>query len=405
MKMVNDTYYELKNRNYYKKQFDNGEGKRNVLFVDPVMHNFDLYTMIMPYLSMEDETHRTAMTGMYKYSEIDEKPATIISHTEVKWASVIVIPMSLENFTAADGLFQDLRSTNPEIKIIHTVEFDYYEMTNDHPALQFSEEIKKKLTPEKIKEIKEKMIIRYAENCAGADRIMVLNSNLAQKLNEKGFSDVKRCPILIDQEMFSENINFDETMGIKNTAGIVFMSIELSESSLSAFKGYIPILKKIKQKYQDKFRLIIITVGKGKSLFKGLDFKVGHIAKNSIINQYNAIVKSSADFHLVLNRNNKYFANTEPLFTYVERGMFGIPIVSIPVSPYKEIIKHEENGYIIKKKSDLLDLVGSMIKDKKKLIKLSSRLKEDVTKHFQIDDEKTEYLMSVFFDGYSFESE
>ena len=399
MKVVNDLYYNIKEVPFYKSQFIDDPKKKNILFVDIIMSNFDFYTMMIPYLALggEDSEYQTAVTGMYRYSEINDIPEKYLSEHEVKWADVIVIGMSLEQFNGEGRLYDELREINPDIVIIQTVEYDFYEIKKDHHDLDFTPEEMQNFTGKQKKELQQGMIDRHEDNCRGADRLIVLNPNLANKLIAKGFKDVRWCPIYIDEETFKANIDFAETLGLKNTDGIVFLSCELIDSTRSAFKEYIPIFQKLKKKYKEKFRLVVIGKNPNR-IFPDLGFQVDRLQRGSIVNQFRAIVRSSADIHLILNKKNEYSNNTESMYTYIERGLFGVPIVSIPVSPYKEIIDNKVNGYLIKSRGDLESLVKEFMKDKEGLREVSSKLKNDIVAQFQLDEEKRDNLIRIFFD-------
>ena len=80
MKIVSDLYKSLKEPSFYQNQFKYEEGKKNVLFIDPVMSNFDFYSMIVPFLCLEQTNRfKTSITGIFRYSEIDQKPVTKIT--------------------------------------------------------------------------------------------------------------------------------------------------------------------------------------------------------------------------------------------------------------------------------------------------------------------------------------
>jgi hypothetical protein len=395
MKIVSDLYEKVKDVKFYKSQFTIDENKQNILFVDPLMSSFDFYSMIVPYLCLEEtDRYKTAITGMYRYSELESKPQTVISESEVSWSDVIVLPMSLEMYFGENGLVEEIKKIKPEIKIIQTCEFDFYEITNEHYLLQ-----NKKLTPEQRKELKAKMIERYENNFKSADRIIVLNEHLKSKLESMGFNDVKYIPILIDEDSFKENIDFSDTLGIKNTPGIVFMSVELNENTISAFKTFVPYFINLCRQHKEKFRLVIIG-DNPKKYFKKIEFEYDHISKGSIIHQFKAVVKSSADFHLVLNKKSTYSINSESICSFVERGLFGIPVATMDVPPYNEFID-EHTGFILKTKPDLQTLIHKLLKKKENLVDISQTLKSLVVSRCQITEEKINHLGYLFFDEYS----
>jgi glycosyltransferase involved in cell wall biosynthesis len=412
MKIVSDIYDNIRKVDYYKKQFEFDQDKKNILFVDPIMSSFDFYSMIVPFLCLEQTgKYKSALTGMYRFSEMD-KIQTEITESEIRWADVIVIPMSLESFNNQGELFDQLRSIKPQLKIVMTVEFDFYEITNEHYFLD-EIEIKNYLdklgkTPNKKnianarKDMKQRIIERLENNLRGADRLAVMNANLQKKLLSKDFKDVKYIPVLIEENSFKENIDFMDTLGVKGTEGIVFVSVDLSVSTAHAFKTFIPIFEKLRKKHKEKFRLVVIG-DKPTKYFKQFDLEVDHLSRHSIVGQFKSIVKSTADIHLILNKKNLYSTNSESIFSFVERGLFGVPIVALDQSPWNEVIKHEQTGFLLKKREEFEILVNDLMKDKTKLIDMSNALKNVIISNCQITDELINGLGSIFFDQYKIE--
>jgi len=408
MKIVNDLYKNVREVKWYLEQFSYSKstGVKNVLFIDPIMMNFDFYTMIIPYLALaeEPEKYQTAITGLYRFSEIETKPQTRLTESQVKWADVIVIPNQLEWF---GQLNSEIREVNPNAKIIQTLEFDFYEITNDHYLLQDSnleEILKQRKEPITAKsknelrpELKEYIVNRLEQNLKFADRILVLNQNLLQKLKSKGFKDVQYCPILIDEQTFLENIDYKDALGVRLTDGMLTLSCELKEHTKSAFKEFIPQFQELQKKYKNKFKLVVLGDNPEKH-FQQLDLEYTHLDTGSIIAQFKRIWKSSADIHLMLNKKNIYSANSDTLYSFIDRGIFGIPVATLDVSPLKEIIKNGKNGFILKKRADLIKLVAEHIKSKKQLIDISKELKSSIIKVSQVSDENLIWLGKIFFD-------
>ena len=409
MKIVSDIYDNIRKVDYYKNQFRYNDEKKNILFVDPVMTKFDFYCLIVPFLCLEQTgKYNSALTGLYRFSEMDEIKTTI-SESEVIWADIIVIPMSLENFFDQGQLFDQLREIKPEIKIVMTVEFDFYEITNDHYFLAESEirnyleqkgsDPTRKNIQDARKKMKGEIIQRLEDNLRMADRLLVMNTNLRKKLLSKQFEDVKYVPVLIEENSFKENIDFMDTLGLNGTEGIVFVSVELDEHTAPGFKAFIPQFEKLRKEHQEKFRLVVIGKDPQK-LFPKLDMEVDHLPRHSITGTFKQIVKSTADIHLVLNKKHIYDTNSETMFEFVEHGLFGVPIVSIDQSPWNEVVRDGENGFILKKRADFTTLVNDLMKDKKKLIDISKSLKDVIIAHCQITDDMINGLGLLFFENY-----
>jgi hypothetical protein len=394
MKIVSDLYKKVRDVNFYKNQFTEEPGKQNVIFADPLLSDFDFYSMIVPYLCLEEtDRYKTALTGLYRYSEKDNI-RTNLTEQEVRWSDAIVIPMSLEQFHGEGYLFDELRRIKPTIKIIQSVEFDYLSINSTHYLLKDHDKKHRE-------EVKQKIIDRLNQNFASADRLLVMNHNLKNKLESSGFKDVKLLPTLIEADSFKENIDFQETLGVRNTPGIVFMSVEINEQTIDSFKGFFVQLKKLKDKYKENFR--VVAIGENPNKYCKIPFEVVHVPKGSIVHQYKAVVKSTSDFHLILNKKNEYSTNSDTYFKFVEYGMFGIPVASLNMSPWNELIDDKVNGFLLKNKGELVSLVKSIIDDKTSIIEFSTTLKNMVHNTCQLTEDKINKVGSIIFDDYKTE--
>lgn len=404
MKLISDLYKNVRNVDWYKRQFKFEAGKKNILFIDPVMMNFDFYSGIIPYLALSEDQEKfnTAITGLYRFSEIETKPQTLITGAQARWADVMVQPLNMEDLKP---LADELREVNSECKIITTVEFDFYELTNDHYLLE-DDAIMPILEHQKLKptaknktkvrkELKKRIVNRLHSNLEQSDRIVVLNQHLLEKLESKGFRDIQYCPIVIDPDTFLENIDYQDTLGIRLTEGQMVLSCELTYDNKNAFKEFIPQFRELEKKHGANFKLVILGEEPQK-YFSDFDMECTIIPRGSIVSQFKMIWKSSADIHLMLNKKNIYTTNSMNLFSWVDRGMLGIPIVSLNVSPLKELIENGKTGFLINRRSDLVKLVDEHIASKATLVEMSKSLKEFIRQSCQLDDKKLEYLGHIF---------
>lgn len=388
MKILSDLYKKIRTVNFNKNQFTEDDSKMKVLFIDPAMSSFDWYTCLLPYIGLPETNVITAATKIYRESELDKKEDTVLTRQEILWADVIVFPWSLEKLSGSDSedrpmIFQDLRKINPAIKIIFTVEFDFYSITKDHYLLKGRPKLKNDI------------ISRLDENCAGADRLIVLNEKLAKKLTEMGFEDVRTLPLLFDKDTITENVDYKDTLGVKNALKMFVLSVDLNEYNYSNLKDFIPVFEKIKKKHKDNFKLVFIG-DDPKQHYPKFNMVYTHLKRGSIVHKYKSILKSSADCHLVLNKKTTYYQNSDIIADYMERGVFDIPIISMNTHPFNEIISNNKNGFLLNRRMDLLKIVDNNIDDKTNLCTIYANIKQDLSESHQIDMEQLSYVEHQF---------
>lgn len=149
-------------RNLYKQQLELGDDrlaqsflfpdfydrtskKVKIMFVQPCLNRFELFTMITPALVLNGNSQQIAcmVTGMSKdLKELSTYTERISFHIDdIKLAHIIVLPFSDEDLTMAvpsvdnpEGLslYQQIRKHNPIAKIIYTVDFNFYDVPPSH---------------------------------------------------------------------------------------------------------------------------------------------------------------------------------------------------------------------------------------------------------------------------------
>lgn len=126
--------------------FNPASKKYKILFIQPKINRYQLYTMIGPALVMNANSERiacmiTAMDADNK--ELDTFTDKVQYHIEdIKMAHMIVFPFSHEDLTInrlptqdnPDGLsiYNEVRKYNPLARIVYGVDFNFYDLPKTH---------------------------------------------------------------------------------------------------------------------------------------------------------------------------------------------------------------------------------------------------------------------------------
>jgi hypothetical protein len=211
MKAVLDLTKAIKDVSYYDEQFESNGSQKNILFVSPQLTSKHLYKFILPFFSFYNQRIRTAITDLTKYNpfeQIVQLDATL-SRTEILWANYIVFPFTTMELTKQYGLYDAIREVNPNCKIVFFVDFNFYELPQDHPH-------KELFTFENIVQNTE-MNIMMADLCLVSN--LQLKGYLHQKFNQlaqtkyKGIEHIpvlfNAIPYLIDDQIVLQNVEFE----------------------------------------------------------------------------------------------------------------------------------------------------------------------------------------------------
>ena len=211
MKSVLDLTKAITDAQYYKEQFDGSGTEKNVLFVEPQLTSKHLYKFILPFFSFYNEKVYTAITGLGKYDPYKQIVAleTVLTQKEIRWANYIVFPFTTMDLSKPNGLYEAIREVNPNCKIVFFVDFNYYELSDEHPH-------KELFGFTNILDATEKNIL-FSDLCLTNN--LQLRGYLLKKftgLADTKFIDVENIPVnfgsipyLIDEQIVLQNVEFE----------------------------------------------------------------------------------------------------------------------------------------------------------------------------------------------------
>jgi len=212
MKAVLDLTKAIKNKVYYDEQFQASGTLKNILYVSPQLTSKHLYKFIIPFFSFYNERVRTAITDLTKYNpyeQIVQLNATLTS-AEIKWANYIVFPFTTMDLSKGYGLYDAIREINPDCKIVFFVDFNYYELSNEHPH-------KELFTFPNIIENTERNIL-MADLCLVSNlNLQVYLSKTFNELVKTKYKDIEKAlpvkfnaiPYLTDDQIVLQNVDFE----------------------------------------------------------------------------------------------------------------------------------------------------------------------------------------------------
>lgn len=211
MKAVLDLTKAIKNQQYYNEQFVGNGKKKNILFVSPQLTSKHLYKFILPFFSFYNDDIHTAITDLSKYNPFEQivRLDSTLTSEEILWANYIVFPFTTMDLTKEYGLYDAIREVNPHCKIVFFVDFNFYELPEQHPHKELFgfENI---LTQTELN-------ILMSDLCLVSN--LQLKSYLYKRLSESvktKFKEIEHIPVvfnaipyLIDPEIVLQNVDFE----------------------------------------------------------------------------------------------------------------------------------------------------------------------------------------------------
>lgn len=210
MKAVLDLTKAITDYGYFNEQFENSGKQKNILFVEPQLTSKHLYKYILPFFSFYNENIYTAITGLDKYNPYTQlvQLQTNLDQRQILWANFIVFPFTTMDLSKEYGIYEAIREINPSCKIVFFVDFNFYELPNEHPH-------KELFSYNHIIDSLERNIL-YSDLCLTTNLKLheYLHKKLSDLINSK-YEQIQipvslaTLPYLIDNEIVLQNIDFE----------------------------------------------------------------------------------------------------------------------------------------------------------------------------------------------------
>ena len=214
------------------------ERQEKILFVNPQLSGKYLYKMIIPYLKASSVPGLAiAITSLSDYS-IQEQlegytPLAILSKNctsedQIKmigWATRIVFPFCAQPL---QEIYDHIRDINPDCKVEFCIDFNCWELPNDHPLKSDFDDI---------------ILPIFSDNMYFADSVIVSNEAMRKYLVEKLTQIVNTTHFGIERIAINESIEIiHEPLIISED--IVFENVDYDPKEI-IFKA--PAIKEIKE--------------------------------------------------------------------------------------------------------------------------------------------------------------
>jgi glycosyltransferase involved in cell wall biosynthesis len=408
MKVLSDIFRDINDKEFFENQFKEIHWNKNVLFINPQLNGRHFYKYLMPYLSMyEYNAWATAITGIDKYKPNKEYEQIKIplNSLQILWADYVVFPFTFDDLTEA---YANLRKINPSINIVFNVDFNYYELSKQHPV---------------YKDFQSRNAIENIEkNIFNSDLTLTTNTKLAEvileklkELSETKFKDqesyvsIGTMPLFIDTEIIMENIETtipQLTLEEQKTLRIGVIATNYTWEDLTSYKEQF---NKVQQELGDKVKFFIFG-------FDGIDhqtkkncfpdnFVFTHIKPSTIIHYFKQLRNLQLDALFIPLRKNNFNETSENYNKFLEAGMFGVPTIVYDIFPYNQIVKNGDNGVLLSKKDDLIERLKFFSENKPELKRMGNSAKKFVLENFSLTEQSVALIDDIYTINYENEED
>ena len=376
MKSILDIEKQLKDEAYFSAQIAHSHKNCNVLFVSPYKTAMGVYKYMLPYILMQDDgIANCALTGLEKFDEQKQYVEIDIPLTsnQIQWADVIVFPFTTQALYSGqshESVYHMIRKINPDIRIVYNVDFNFYLLDKNHTQQEM-------FTKNTVRNIEDNMFYADLTCCSNMLLVDYLQKKLAA-LKKTRYKDIDTnaqimaYPLLIDEGIFMENVMQNDPQKLEptknDTLRIGIVASKNNHADIKPFGKYL--LEAQKELGEEKLEIILMgddgVDAKGKSILPK-DLKFTHTKPCSVVHWMRQLDQLTLDALFIPLRFTEYNYTSENYNKLLEVALHKIPVITVNIFPYKEIIENGKNGIILEKQSDLAPLLKALTMKKSEL--------------------------------------
>jgi hypothetical protein len=182
----------------------------------------------------------------------------------------------------------------------------------------------------------------------------------------------------IKQQVEEENKEPEKKLPKKYRIGVI-----CSRGNYGDIKDYNDEFQKINEKYGDDVSLIFLGYDYDEDkdkILEGVNFE--YIKQVSIIHFFKQLRSLELDIVFIPIRKNIYNVTTETINKYLECGLLGIPVITLDVAPYNQVILNQRNGFIYDEKINFINQLDSILNNPDLINSVSNDCKKDVMENY-----------------------
>ena len=408
MKILNDIFKDIREKEFFDNQFKEIHWNKNVLFINPQLNGRHFYKYLMPYLAMyEYNAWATAITGIDKYKPNKEYESVKVplSSMQILWADYVVFPFSFDDLSEA---YKNLRKINPSINIVFNVDFNYYELSKQHPV---------------YKDFQSRNALDNIEkNIFNSDLTLTTNTKLTEvlldkfkELSESKFKDqesyvsIGTLPLFIDTEIIMENIETTIPKLPLEEQKILRVGVVATNYTWEDLASYKEQFSKVQKELGENVKFFImgfdgIDYQTGKSCFPdGFNFEF--IKPSTIVHYFKQLRNLQFDLLFIPLRKNTFNETTENYNKFLEAGMFNVPTMVYDIFPYNQVIKNGDNGILLSKKDDLIERLKFFSEKKTELVRMGNNVNKFVLENFALTEQNIAIIDDIYTLNYEYEED
>ena len=245
----------ITDQDYHRQQFDTWGKEKNILFISPQLSTNHLYTMLLPSRIMRSDDISTAITTISKFDPVGQLlggKEVELTDEMIDWGEYFVFPFTTQPLV--NSMYTRIRERNGEAKIVYSIDFNFYELSDKHPYKDIFDE------PSVFNDVEDNIFF---------SDIALVSNMIFQKYLQHKFKELIKgkylnihtkmvvgCfPFMIDSSIMCENVDYEgqDMVKVVHTPAVQkelnkveSVSKELKEKDIKNNSKLIPIESKPK---------------------------------------------------------------------------------------------------------------------------------------------------------------
>lgn len=178
------------------------------------------------------------------------------------------------------------------------------------------------------------------------------------------------------------------------------IGIIVTETNAEDIAYYNEQFKEINKLYQDKVRLLFFGYKPENDKWNILEgVKYEYVKPVSLIHYFKQLIANEFDLLFIPLINDVYNVTSEDHEKYMEAGSLEIPVITVNMYPYANIIRSDFNGFIYESREVFVDYLKDLLYTKvnEGLVKLcGKRAYEYVMKDFNFSIKNIDNVSNVY---------
>ena len=358
MDRVNNNKLSIEER--YPELNATEEGRKNILFVSPMLNKQGLYRMILPALELSETLRYNTIISQIipdDYQKIIDDFHIKLVPELIRWADYIVFSANGQDLSS---VINNLKDLNPKVKVVMDIDRNYHALNiNNYAAKKFSIEKQRNLE-------RNIMLVDYStypdfltedfyRKKVGMPIKSFILPNLLSPYQFEGFDRTIERPKNTDNKrrilLMADVDDFDDINSFRDTINDVM--VRCPESKIYVLGNGI--------QYENKNPLRFVNYTR--------------VPFTSLFDYYQIIWNMNPDLAIIPVKKQTFHRT---YYKILELGVFGIPMVSMNEYPYNHLLKKDVHIMLNGQKRSFVSSVKTALDSPEVRTQLSSLCKNYV---------------------------